>query len=1491
MRPVLACFLCSLLPTVWAQQPVSLVINGGFERSGGWTKSPGASLVPEGILGNCLRTEGPVGVTQDVIPEPGVRTYSCSVQMRTRDVTPVPPAGYAYAAVYQFDDSGQLVAFRDFVQRTGTQDWQRYDYTFDLAPEATIISLRCGIYHASGTAWFDNWTLVAGGTPADYAQVQEVGPGAGAPGGTVAIFREENFPVRGVASSPERLGHLLTDAGLQVSYLTSADLASPATLNPALYNLVILPYGASFPAAARQNFTSYLHRGGSFISIGGYAFNDLLLKEGEQWTPESEVLAARLQAALEHSLLPDGGFETTDDAPVGGSELDGAWRRDGDICTIVEDSPREGRRCARVVVTPDNLREDRWYLDVPSRPGVRYRVSGWIRTRDVQPVGGGMAYMALYEYGDDDVLGKWRDFAVVRGTHDWQQFSYDFTPADSTRRLHIKLGLFRATGTAWFDDIRLADISGTEPRPMNTSTGRPMDGLDVSPTQIGVFDAGFPLRRAVSARAGQEQYLFSRDGSLAADLRGWAAAGVQGYGNARWVELLDARDRFGRKRGAAGALMINYNGFYAGSMWGFFGVENRDLFDGSSAWLDQGLVNLARFMVRGTFLRNLTTDLACYQDGETVKRFVVVQNDGGQAQTCRVTFRCLPDGDRSRAVGAETVETVVRPGEAATLTSEWKPEAFTSDLYRVTAVLEIDGQAVDELGTGFVVRRDVVARSGPELRYHDNYLHLEGQPVFLFGSDTYANVYGSDFEDPWTWSLDHLAARDFGFNLYENLQYVNPPGYEFSDAEWRKFEAMAQLTQKHGLVFMPCQLCAHNVAIPDDLLERQAAMCQAYGQRMLQYPGLLYYLNGDFQWRIEDQAMMAALWNRWLADRYGNAQAWQASWGDEVYGDWGALDYPPPPSARWDSVRACDQARFEVSVTCRWVERHVQAVRSADSVHPITSEYYRQPFGPLDLILTIDGQDVSNIGYFDLPHADIDNLPLHLRLNDLRMRGKSVSLGEYGVKTHPAWTVNNGAGGYHIVRSEEEQKQLFLAVAHYGLAMGACKVQNWCLRDASQNVFPWGVFYPNGRVPKDVAFWHRNLSLVWRHLRPRYHTPHTAVLLPDGMRLGTHPEAGLEIAFNCFRALMGLHRDFGVINEQHVAALTNETRFLIWPAPFCPEDACYHKVLQWVRDGGTLLVTGDISRNWDRQRTRAERLPQLCGVELMAEVFGPPTRTTQGTQSVSLEAGDADLKPCVRVRALGAHVLATNNNGDPLLVRNEVGKGRVFYCTDPLEMGDARDVVPSLRVLYATCLAQPSDSGEPEDPVVATDPGPDIHVCRQALLDGGAYVMAFNTNHAPHEQDVTLHCRAAASATVRVAGRSPGFIAVNVRGEVFAVGCSGQATCQGRGLARVQGDAQVIYLALDHRDISQSRALLVCPFSTGTTALRTDGDWRDPVTLIGDIVDGQWRTYEVRDGAGEIALDEDTMTCLALVCERTQQDLWTARLTRIAQRPWEAAGQ
>jgi len=1462
--------LFTALTAVAQDRPASLVLNGGYERTGGWSKPASAQIVETGRAGRALMFDGEGGSSQEVMPGGAGNTFSCSVEMRTEDIQ---GQGYAYAAIYQLNAAGDWVEFKDFAQVRGTQDWTRYDYTFSLVPGAEMISVRCGIYAAGGKAWFDNWTLVAGPRAFGFGEVSAGAAGARREN-AIAILRQPDMPVRGAASSPARLGQLLSGSGFTVSFLDAEQLASPAQLNSEQFGIVVLPYGQSFPAKARENFTRFLRSGGHFISTGGYAFENLLVRDGDTWLPEAQALNKALEEALGRSVLPDGGFESSRDAPVGGMELDGKWRRDGDVCTISDENPREGAFCAKIAVTPQEPREDRWYLDIAPKRGARYRVSGWVRTEEVQPLGNGFAYLALYEYGDANKLGKWKDFAVVRGTTDWQQFQYDFSPAASTTRLHLKAGLYRATGTAWFDDIRLADITGTDPRPMNTSTGDPKDGLQLAPSQIGVFDASYPLRRASELRAGQEQFIVEPECRMRGEMSGWVAAGVQGYDNARWVELLDSRDRFGRKRGAAGALMVNYNGFYAGSMWGYFGVENRDLFDGASPELDRALVKLARFMSQGLFLHNLRTDLASYKDGEPVKLSVETENWGGDAQDCRVVFRLEPQGS-GEAQELEATLTV-GPGESGKAEATFAPETFAADLYRITATLITGDAPVDRMVGGFIVQRDTVAASGPELRFHDNYFHLNGEPIFLFGSDTYAYTYNSAHENPYAWMQEHTAARDYGFEVYENLQFSRP-GWVFRPEDWRQFEGMAQSCQRAGLVFMPCQLVGHNVAISEEDLEKQALQCEAYGETMRKYPGLLYYLNGDFFMKFDDTEALKRLWNQWLADKYGSADALRASWGDEVYGDWGELRFPPPAPGGWGSVRECDRMRFEVWLTKRWVERHVKAVRGKDTDHPITSEYYQRPYGGLDLILTIDGQDASNIGYFDRPYEDVNKLPLTLRLIDLRMRGKSLGLGEYGVKTHPAWTIDNGAGGYHPVRTEEEQKRLFMAVAHYGFGMGGCKVQNWCLRDASEWVFPWGVLYPNGYLPKDVAYWHRNLSLVLRHLRPVYQAPEVAVLLPDNLRLGSHAQVGVEVAHNAFRALLSLKTEFNVINEHHVDALGADTKVLLWPSPFCPDDAAYEKVLNWVGAGGRLLVTGDLSLNWDRKRTRQRRLEELCGVEFVREVYLPPNRDAQPGQGLRGLPEDWQAKPCVAVRSAGATELVTTETGDPVVFTNQVGAGMVYYCTDPLELGAPDAVFEQLRALYCVAVR---GSGPPE-------PWDGVHIARQPLRSGGQFVMAFNTEMPPGAKQVTLPA-GDADVQVRLANRYPAFTATRGEQILVGVGCSGEATFDSAPL--ISGEAQVACLSLDGKALPLSEAVLLCPFSDGATRFHSRLPADEMVTVVGDIIDGRWVTYETHPGKTEINLTEDTMTCLIVICKAGQVERWADAVEEAMREPWSTPG-
>ena len=803
---------------------------------------------------------------------------------------------------------------------------------------------------------------------------------------------------------------------------------------------------------------------------------------------------------------------------------------------------------------------------------------------------------------------------------------------------------------------------------MNTATGKPGDGLEVGPAQIGVFDASFPLQRARTIRTAPGQFVVPRPIELAGDFQGWAASGVIGYDQARWIPLLDTFDRYGRPRGAAAALVVNYQGFYSGSCWACFGVENVDLFADPKSPLLHTLQEVARFVVRKTFLRNLTTNHRLVREGEPVVASVTVDNRGSQPQQGEVAFslESAPERTAKFTLAAEASQRIE---------VTFNPQRAGVDLWQLTAELRIDGQPIDQLVSGFVVEQPAIMRSAPKLRFAENYFTLDGRPLFLFGSDTYDSIYRSASENPLTWSAELAAARDLGMNLYENLQY-NKPGHVLDDDDWRSFRALAQLTQKHGLAFMPGMLIGHNVAVGDKELAEQSALCRQYAQRLSDVPALLYYVNGDYQLNAAEHPQdVQTLWNRWLAERHGTLDRLRAAWGaDAVRGEWGQIGFPPLNSGRWDDVAALDKSRFENWLMLRWNHAHVQAVRELDRDHPITSEYYSHPTGGIDLVNSIDGLEVSNIGFFDRPIEDLDNLPLRLHWNDLRLRGKGVSLGEYGVKTHPAWAVSNGGSHYHIQRSEEEQRQLFAMIAHYALGLGASKVQNWCLRDAQAWVFPWGIFYPNQLIPKDVAYVHRNQSLVWRHFAPVYRPPSLAVCLANQLRLGNQATLGTTVAERTFADLLALHYDFGVIDDDHLQVLPSAVTAMILPAPFAMRDESYQRLLAWVRGGGTLLVTGDFSYDPDRRRAATARLGELAGVEFLAENY-PNVQRHAGRDVIAdlspFGLGSHVLRPGVQVKPISAEVLGQSADGQPVLLRNTVGRGSVYYLTDPVELDDA----------------------------------------------------------------------------------------------------------------------------------------------------------------------------------------------------------------------------
>ncbi len=664
-------------------------------------------------------------------------------------------------------------------------------------------------------------------------------PPANAP--RAAILDEPSLPRQGAPSSPEVLAAILETTGLAADRLSAEALADPQRFSAARYDLVVIPTGPVFPAAARTSLLDFLKRGGSLIATGGYAFHHLVRKVDGQWVPEIDLLRARRDEATSRarSLLPNGGFESSA-IPIGGFSSDGQWRRAGEACQVVADSPREGRLVAKTHLSEATQNQGaHFWLDLPPRPGASYQVSGWMRSENV--AGPGMAYMAMYQHDKADALVEFRDFAVVRGNTDWTRYEFTFTPKPNVARLHLVCGFFRAWGTAWFDDLRLSDVTGLTWQTMDTSSGTPADGLITSPDQLGMFDASYPLKRAVSLRVTPGQLLLQAplgaadiSPNLSANLSGWAASGVIGANHARWVPLLETRDRFGRPRGPAGAMLMHYDGPFAGSCWAYFGLENLDLFADAHGAMAAALQDVARCLVRKTFLHSFSAEQRLYRADEPVRVLLTVENRGKQPAQAMVEI-ALADATASPppanplATSSRVLE--LPPGTAQRLTFALPPVTAGASLCSAEATLYLKGRPVDRLVTGFVVEQPDALRSAPPLGFAGNYFTLAGRPTFLFGSDTYSVVYQAASENPLTWSDELAAARDMGMNLYEILQPTNPR-HVMTDADWRNVAALAQLVQTHGMVFMPGILIGHNVAVSDAELASQSELCRQYARRL-----------------------------------------------------------------------------------------------------------------------------------------------------------------------------------------------------------------------------------------------------------------------------------------------------------------------------------------------------------------------------------------------------------------------------------------------------------------------------------------------------------------------------------------------------------------------------------------------------------------------------------------------------------------------------------
>ena len=162
------------------------------------------------------------------------------------------------------------------------------------------------------------------------------------------------------------------------------------------------------------------------------------------------TIGTRTVAEEEKNLVANASFEeVAADKPIGWETR--VWSGDAEF-SVETSFGHTGKSCAKIV--SPNGGDASWSFRIKVKPNTDYELTAWIKTNQIDADGFG-AQLNLHEL---QMEGK---TSPLRGTNDWRLVRSQF---NSGRHKSLLLnclfgGWGKATGTAWFDDIRVIPIS------------------------------------------------------------------------------------------------------------------------------------------------------------------------------------------------------------------------------------------------------------------------------------------------------------------------------------------------------------------------------------------------------------------------------------------------------------------------------------------------------------------------------------------------------------------------------------------------------------------------------------------------------------------------------------------------------------------------------------------------------------------------------------------------------------------------------------------------------------------------------------------------------------------------------------------------------------------------------------------------------------------------------------------------------------------------
>ena len=590
--------------------------------------------------------------------------------------------------------------------------------------------------------------------------------------------------------------------------------------------------------------------------------------------------------------------------------------------------------------------------------------------------------------------------------------------------------------------------------------------------------------------------------------------------------------------------------------------------------------------------------------------------------------------------------------------------------------------------SAFWIRDEAYLTSGPRLTVNRDFFELDGQPLAVVGT-TYmsSEVQRLYFEHPnvYVWDRDLAQIHEAGLNMVRTGWWT---GWEkFCDENGRPYErtlrtleAYLMTARKNGLpvqfnffAFLPEVLGGGNPYLDPDAMRKQQTLVAAVAGRFHNVP----YLAWDFinepsisrhLWTMRPSGDPIELekWNEWLNQRYPDRAALAAAWNVPAATLGGAIPLPEEPEFTprgmyrgHNSLKVYDFYLFAQDTFSNWVQIMREAVRGTGSRQIIT---VGQDEGGIEdrLSPAFWGRLVD----FTTNHSWWQNDFLLWDSLLAKQPGQPLLIQETGVQRELDLD--------EIARRSPESEAALLERKMAISFIQASGAIEWLWHTNSymveSNETPIGAIRPDATEKPEATVMRRFAEFaksLHQHLRDPQQ-PAIAIITSQAAHFSVRADLQLEAQRKAVRALAYYDRFSAYAIAENQIEKLGSPRLAILPSPQSLTETAWRSLLNYVTQGGNLLITGPVDRDEHWRAT-------MRAVELKLDARAEPLTYHNA------EVGLGDRVVSLSFDQQKQSLLESLRFGDGSTFKEvSYGKGHIFWAAYPVELAEGAQATADL---------------------------------------------------------------------------------------------------------------------------------------------------------------------------------------------------------------------